>query len=404
KWIISLSGLILAVLCVIFFTKPGAVAAAGDMTIKNGVLTRYSVRNGATSVVIPDKVTAIADEAFMNDSTLEEVTIPTTVTKIGARSFYNCTALKTLTIPDSVSSIGESCFSNCKSLTKVNIGYSLRTIGDGAFAGNTSLKEFDISGKNSYLFTNDGMLYDKNSTILICYAAGREDAKYVMPFSVEQIRPYAFWGTEHLKYLRISNSVGVLTPLSIANAKALEAVFLPNSVTAIRQYAFRDDYNLRLIAAETPDIIEVDPSAYYGCASNIKMYKMGGKVDLEKTVAQMELVKDASGNSIIKVSKDKKLQAIQEVEESKEDKDTGSSASSDSASSNAVSADGTQKSLNTTNTQTALNKGEGRIRNGRAYINTEDDMATSDFDRTNPGGTIGSGKIAGGSAFIMPSK
>ena len=74
--------------------------------------------NGYTGdIVIPEEVngytvTAIDENAFMNDWGTEELTIssidiPSTIKKIGKFAFYNCLLLKKLTIPASVETIGE---------------------------------------------------------------------------------------------------------------------------------------------------------------------------------------------------------------------------------------------------------------------------------------------------------
>ena len=51
-----------------------------------------------------------------NDSS---VIIPDSVTTIGEDAFYQCTSLTSVTIPDSVTSIGKNAFSECTSLTDV---------------------------------------------------------------------------------------------------------------------------------------------------------------------------------------------------------------------------------------------------------------------------------------------
>ena len=44
-------------------------------------------------IVIPNSVTVIDDEAFLNCSSMTSVTIPSSVTRIGNRAFYGCTGL-----------------------------------------------------------------------------------------------------------------------------------------------------------------------------------------------------------------------------------------------------------------------------------------------------------------------
>ena len=74
---------------------------------------------GVTSITLPDGLTSIGDDAFLNCRSLTSVTIPDSVTSIGEYAFYWCTSLRSITIPDSVTSIGSYAFSYCESLKEV---------------------------------------------------------------------------------------------------------------------------------------------------------------------------------------------------------------------------------------------------------------------------------------------
>ena len=87
-----------------------------------------------TSVVIPDGVTSIGNNAFQYCYNLTSVTIPDSVTSIGESAFSRCYNLTSVTIPDSVTSIGNNAFSGCSNLTSVTIPSSVTSIGGGAFS------------------------------------------------------------------------------------------------------------------------------------------------------------------------------------------------------------------------------------------------------------------------------
>ena len=98
----------------------------------------------ATSITIPDGVTAIPSYAFRYCNSLTSVTIWGSVTSIDYAAFYGCTGLTSVTIPDSVTSIGYNAFYNCKGLTSVTIGNSVTSIGSYAFGGCTGLTSITI--------------------------------------------------------------------------------------------------------------------------------------------------------------------------------------------------------------------------------------------------------------------
>ena len=65
---------------------------------------------------------------------LEEVYLPQSLTSIGEQAFMNCTNLKTINIPDGVVSIGSNAFNSC-SIRNIILPEGLKTIGDYAFSG-----------------------------------------------------------------------------------------------------------------------------------------------------------------------------------------------------------------------------------------------------------------------------
>ena len=97
-----------------------------------------------TSIIIPNNVTSIGDNAFSNCSSLKEINIPDSITSIEDMAFDGCSSLKEITIPNSVTHIGESTFYDCISLKKVNIPNTVKSIGDWAFSYCESLTSVTI--------------------------------------------------------------------------------------------------------------------------------------------------------------------------------------------------------------------------------------------------------------------
>ena len=88
-----------------------------------------------TSINIPDSVTSIASNAFLNCRLLSSITLPVNVSTIGDLAFYKCSSLTSVTIPNSVMSIGVSAFRGCTSLTSITIPNSVTSIGNSTFSG-----------------------------------------------------------------------------------------------------------------------------------------------------------------------------------------------------------------------------------------------------------------------------
>ena len=81
--------------------------------------------------------TCIAENAFYHCDKLIRVEIPNSVTEIDYNVFVNCFALESITIGDGVTSIPSS-FSGCNNLTYITLGSSVRTISAHTFGGLTA--------------------------------------------------------------------------------------------------------------------------------------------------------------------------------------------------------------------------------------------------------------------------
>jgi hypothetical protein len=229
-----------------------AVVIHGVTTIGNGAFEDCS---SLTAITISNSVTAIGEYAFMNCSSLTSLTIPDSVTAIGTMAFYRCSSLTSLTISNSVITIGDGAFECCSGLTSLTIPNSVTTIGDGAFAGCSGLTSLTIpysvtaigndvfsdcrrltairtDAANKQYSSENGVLFNKYRTKLVCYPAGKT-GRYVIPNSVTMIGNGAFLGCSGLTSLTISNSVTTIGDMTFLGCSGLTSVSIPHSVTSI---------------------------------------------------------------------------------------------------------------------------------------------------------------------------
>jgi BspA type Leucine rich repeat region (6 copies) len=82
-------------------------------------LIRYPAGMTAAAYAVPNGVTDIADGAFSQCYSLQNVTFPDTLQSIGQFSFAACYGLTSLTLPSSVNNLSEFAFSICYSLSSV---------------------------------------------------------------------------------------------------------------------------------------------------------------------------------------------------------------------------------------------------------------------------------------------
>ena len=198
----------------------------------------YGYRKKILTVKIESGVTIIGDSAFYECSSLTSVTIPKGVTIIGAYAFEWCSSLTSVEIPDSVITIGTCAFDWCNSLTSVTIPNSVTTIGSRAFSDCKSLTNINVASGNLNYSSKDGVLFDKNKSILIQYPMGNQRTEYNVPNSVKTIGESAFRGCDSLTSVTIPNSVTTIGEYAFYGCDSLTSVTIPNSVRSIRRWAF----------------------------------------------------------------------------------------------------------------------------------------------------------------------
>lgn len=90
--------------------------------------------SGLESIDLPNGITTIPVDAFMNCRYLKTVILPDNLTEISAHAFEGCAELESIILPPSMKVVGEGAFCNCK-ITNVVLNEGLRELGDLAFSG-----------------------------------------------------------------------------------------------------------------------------------------------------------------------------------------------------------------------------------------------------------------------------
>ncbi|MBQ6708614.1 MAG: leucine-rich repeat protein, partial [Clostridia bacterium] len=225
-------------------------------------LTGFSLQAGNFIYVISGtdaKITGLSDTSVSG-----KLEIPSTLggyntATIGAYAFSDCDKLTSITVPASVKTLETHAFADCNNLQTVSIASGVTSIGVAAFFDCDKLQTITVDSANSDFSSDNGILFNKNKTELICFPEGKSADSYSVPSTVTKISDYAFYDTS-LESVTVPASVKVLgigafsesNTESVAFASGLEtiserafyncsdlkAVTLPSSVKTIGDYAF----------------------------------------------------------------------------------------------------------------------------------------------------------------------
>ncbi len=102
------------------------------------------------SVVVPEGIRCIGEEAFKGHKEIKSIHLPSTLTRIGSRAFMGCTNLSEIHMPDTLQYIGEEAFCECGFLS-FKWPASISRIEDGTFADCTALSHIDLPDTLVYI-------------------------------------------------------------------------------------------------------------------------------------------------------------------------------------------------------------------------------------------------------------
>ena len=215
-----------------------------------------------TQIEIEDGVTSIGNWAFYNCSELISVTIPVSMMRIGEFAFLVCESLASVTIPNGVNSIEAYAFAVCNALVSVTVPSSVTDIGKYAFYSCSKLTSIEVEHANLSYSSENGILFNKEKTLLICYPAGKAGS-YVVPDNVTAFEDWAFYNS-------IVTSITI--PESIRNTgnyvfyacASLDSVSLPNNITIIGRYSFYNCSSLTTITIPE-SVMNISAAAFSGC-------------------------------------------------------------------------------------------------------------------------------------------
>lgn len=270
---------------------------------------------GLSSVIIPEGVKSIGEEAFYGCEGLSSITIPKSLADVGKNAFIYCYNIQKvfisdleawfdidfesassnplfyqggndsnnhlylnnveildLIIPNIITEIKKYTFCGASNITSITFHKNIKSIGEFAFANFRNLSSVNISDLSAWMnikFTDLGSnpltSYFVNSNHKL-YLNGEEIRNLVIPNDVTQIGDYVFAGCCGFSSVNIPSSVNNIGRGAFMGCYGLTSITIPDDVTNIGERAFQDCIGLKQANIPT-NLISIEEGVWAGCKS-----------------------------------------------------------------------------------------------------------------------------------------
>lgn len=173
------------------------------------------VPQDVVDVIIAEGVRDIPDCTFATRKYLQSVILPSSLRTIGNFAFVDCDVLQSIFIPEGVAIIGLGAFSFCSGLESIK-----------------------VSSENINYSSQNGVLYNKDKTLLIQYAVAREDTTITFLSTVKYIGDYAFNNCKSIETIQFHDDIVTIGNNAFNGCTNLRSVTIPSGVQSIGAYTF----------------------------------------------------------------------------------------------------------------------------------------------------------------------
>ena len=199
-------------------------------------------------IILPENISTIKNNCFLNCSLLANITIPQKVVDIEDFAFYGCSKMTKIEIPNNVRTIGGSAFGILDALQSISFPENLMSVGNNIFYYSgyirdyyypdtiywntiyypTSLKELIIPPTNDRTKrVTKSFIFGENVEVIpsyICYnAIGLTEI--IIPNKVKTINSYAFCNCTNVTYIKIGTSVNYIDSKAFYGCNTLKSIY-----------------------------------------------------------------------------------------------------------------------------------------------------------------------------------
>lgn len=192
------------------------------------------------SFTVPASVKKIGDKAFYYAEKLNAISFASgsVLEQIGDFAFERCKALEFIALPQGVKTLGESVFKNCTALGYLQLSKSVATFDGSMVEGCNSLSNIIVPVGNDNFYTDNGVLYNGDKTVLIIYPVNRDGESYTVLPGTVRIESNAFSNNKYLTEVILPEGLVEIGEYAFDNSVELASVEIPASVSIIDNWAF----------------------------------------------------------------------------------------------------------------------------------------------------------------------
>ncbi len=208
-------------------------------------------------VVVPDsvqhnnvwyKVTSIGDLVF-SGADLTSLSLPSGIRSIGEECFSYSRIRGGLVLPDSLRVIKKNAFCANSGIESIHIPALVGPLETRSISPMLDLQTITVDSANQYYSSYNGVLYNKDTTVLISCPAGKTGV-FVIPDGVVCIAEVSMEACE-LSSIVIPNTVRTIKTMAFSECEQLTSMHIPASVTHIEGGIFRGNKRLTDITIDS---------------------------------------------------------------------------------------------------------------------------------------------------------
>ncbi|ERJ98906.1 leucine rich repeat protein, partial [Treponema socranskii subsp. socranskii VPI DR56BR1116 = ATCC 35536] len=123
-----------------------------------------------------------------------------------------------------------------KEVTHGGITYTVTSV-EFVSRWGTMLQSVTVASDNTYLLAENGVIFNKDKTVLLGYLPGKPDASYTVPASVTKLERYSFGGVSALTSVTLPDGLKTIGSNTLWNCENLTTLNLPSSLESIGSHS-----------------------------------------------------------------------------------------------------------------------------------------------------------------------